>query len=441
MANIARLLDTNQRKNFGSQIHGRVRGHTVATASSNYYKAGGNRSSLATLQAGRSTNNAGNIGKAPFNNGFAPIKSVTVHGKPNVHSNARSTNLIRTFNLPGGHTATSGTTVGGLKITKGARIINGNIAKTVFNVTPSTYTWDQANDFNGVQDIWTRGTGGDAPDFNNVGGPADAAGVGGAGSTSYATGNILPNRLNFSMASNGVLPGSAPAPIIDSQIENNGSMVGDVGSAQVNSSSKIPGILGWPGSQVPAFTEADIYGQEVESSHVSQSFRGTATRAALGSTGTKKDVISSGTASLFTRAGKVTANGTGPGQVTAGRANDPSSLFVPTVITGMPSVSDPTQGQTTTGQVGLWGSLRSNGNTGPGNQSNGLLKSRHVSNFVVSDVEELDYLVTTSQTSTRAKVDGDWLEVMFPSSDAGVQGIVGAAYDELTSDTAIFPGR
>jgi hypothetical protein len=106
----------------------------------------------------------------------------------------------------------------------------------------------------------------------------------------------------------------------------------------------------------------------------------------------------------------------------------------------MPSVSDPTQGQTTTGQVGLWGSLRSNGNTGPGNQSNGLLKSRHVSNFVVSDVEELDYLVTTSQTSSRAKTDGDWLGVAFPSSD-GVQGIVGAAYDELTSDTAIFPGR
>ena len=401
MANIARLLDTNQRKNFGSQIHGGVRGHTVATASSNYYKAGGNRSSLATLQAGRSTNNAGNIGKAPFNNGFAPIKSVTVHGKPNVHASAGSTNLIRTFNLPGGHTATSGTTVGGLKITKSARIINGNIAKTVFNVTPSTYTWDVANLFNGVQDNLTAGAGAAAPAQNNGSGPADAAGVGGAGSTSYATGNILPNRLNFSMASNS--GGGAQAPIIDSQIENNGSMVGDVGSAQLNSSSKIPGILGWPGSQVPAFTEADIYGQEVESSHVSQSFRGTATRAALGSTGTKKDVISSGTASLFTRAGKVTANGTGPGQVTAGRANDPSSLFVPTVITGMPSVSDPTQGQTTTGQVGLWGSLRSNGNTGPGNQSNGLLKSRHVSNFVVSDVEELDYLVTTSQTSSRAK--------------------------------------
>ena len=435
MANIARLLDTNQRKNFGSQIHGRVRGHTVATASSNYYKAGGNRSSLATLQAGRSTNNAGNIGKAPFNNGFAPIKSVTVHGKPNVHASAGSTNLIRTFNLPGGHTATSGTTVGGLKITKSARIINGNIAKTVFNVTPSTYTWDVANLFNGVQDNLTAGAGAAAPAQNNGSGPADAAGVGGAGSTSYATGNILPNRLNFSMASNS--GGGAPAPIIDSQIENNGSMVGDVGSAQLNSSSKIPGILGWPGSQVPAFTEADIYGQEVESSHVSQSFRGSATRAALGSIGTKKDVISSGTASLFTRAGKVTANSIG---VTAGRANDPSSLFVPTVITGMPSVSDPTPGQATTGQVGLWGSLRSNGNTGPGNQSNGLLKSRHVSNFVVSDVEELDYLVTTSQTSTRAKTDGDWLGVAFPSSD-GVQGIVGAAYDELTSDTAIFPGR
>ena len=216
-------------------------------------------------------------------------------------------------------------------------------------------------------------------------------------------------------------------------------MVGDVGSAQLNSSSKIPGILGWPGSQVPAFTEADIYGQEVESSHVSQSFRGSATRAALGSIGTKKDVISSGTASLFTRAGNVTANSIG---VTAGRANDPSSLFVSTVITGMPSVSDPTPGQATTGQVGLWGSLRSNGNTGPGNQSNGLLKSRHVSNFVVSDVEELDYLVTTSQTSTRAKTEGAWLEVAYPSNPIGFQvAVVGAAYDELTSDTAIFPGR
>ena len=62
MANIARLLDTNQRKNFGSQIHGGIRGHTVATASGNYYKAGGNRSTLATLQAGRSHGNAGNEG-------------------------------------------------------------------------------------------------------------------------------------------------------------------------------------------------------------------------------------------------------------------------------------------------------------------------------------------------------------------------------------------
>ena len=195
MANIARLLDTNQRKNFGSQIHGRVRGHTVVTASSNYYKAGGNRSSLATLQAGRSTNNAGNIGKAPFNNGFVPIKSVTVHGKPNVHASAGSTNLIRTFNLPGGHTATSGTTVGGLKITKSARIINGNIAKTVFNVTPSTYTWDVGKYLLTVYKIiWTAGYRNRRSRLShNASGPADAAGIG----TDASGSSFLRHRKHF----------------------------------------------------------------------------------------------------------------------------------------------------------------------------------------------------------------------------------------------------
>ncbi len=452
MANIARLLDTNQRKNFGSQIHGGIRGHTVATASGNYYKAGGNRSTLATLQAGRSHGNAGNVGKAPFNNGFASVPTATVYGKPNINAFSQTTNLMRTFNLPGGHTATAGSAVGGMKITKDARAINGNISKSLFNVVPATYTWDRALLYNGISSTFQNAETGNptntglgqfaaAPQPAPGGGPDNAAGfVQNATGQTEVTGNILPNRLALSLKcfDEADLANPGVGAVIDAEVENNGSMVGDIGSVQANSSTVTNGILGWAGSQVPAYTEADIYGQEVNSSHVSQSMQGTSGRASLGGSGIKKDQNQLDNDGKFTRTGNVTANSRG---VTAGRANDPTSAFVGTIITGLPSVSDPAAGNTL-GSVGLWGSLRSNGNTGPGNQSNGLLKSVHASNFVVADLEELDNLISLStsndvETALKIAVTGGSV----PSAVAAPLVPVGAAFDTLASDTAIFPGQ
>ena len=420
-------MTTLQRRKYGVQIAPASNKQSIISSggvTGSLYKGSLGQNTLAQLQAGLGNGNVSNSGL--YGHGFVSPGIVTAFGKPRARNGVGDALFVnpgvQQFSLPGGAHVTAGNPVGGIKITKSSSSRINAIQKLATAQNPgSVFVDGRRNLSSTVQELDTGDfrassyqLGAAAPNVPDTGttvtqaqfdaafGPGTSAGRG----IAVASGNIYPQYSSTGAGLWGKADATNPftkateAPNTEDTIGNYGiTFVGNdargsaPSSSDVNSSVKNAGILGYQGSDVAQYSEADKYGQEAHNSFVSGIRKGTNFSASRASTGVKKnvnegnaDVIAGNpvigiAADGFNRVGNV--NGT------TGRVSDPTNGFAQTQANGLVAIANPAAGATF-GQAGLWGSLRSN-DASPGNVNNGASRSVFASNHAIQLHEDVDY--------------------------------------------------
>ena len=333
----------------------------IMAAAHNYFKSGGNRSSIAQMQAGQNGGNPNNDGRRYISaTGVAqpPPGVVTQSGFGFQANNLTSNNGgIKTFKLPGGHVVTSGTTVGGMKISKSRSLPPARSGKLLFSQIPGGVFFDS----NIGPGNLPPPTGFTLPTVEGAGGRSGEKGW-------------LPNRYSLGTGVRGT--NAAPVTILQGEYAVGTEHASSLGSgapviptgAGTNSGEQAGGgvnfaACGYPGSDVHTFTECDANGNEVETSTVAKLRAGSSGNAAVACTGVKKGINDG-----FVRGLTPNING---------RPGNPGVIgtrMLAGLTLGMPSIA---------GMPCRWGSLCSNENTGPGNANNGASQAVFASNKAV----------------------------------------------------------
>ena len=351
-------------------------------AAQNYFKSGGNRSSIAQMQAGQNGGNPNNNGRryssASIPSGAAqpPPGVVTQNGFGFQANNIAGQNGgIKTFKLPGGHVVTSGTTVGGMKIGKSRTLPPARSGKILFSQIPGGLFFD-----------------------SNIGPGANPPPIGFARpAIEGASGNLgekgwLPNRYSLGTGISGT-PGSLNLLDTLGEYTVGTEFASSLGSGAptiptgvgANSGEQAGGganfaACGYSGSDVHTFTECDASGNEVKTSTVAKLRSGTSGNATVSCTGVNKGINDG-----FVRGLPLNVNGR-PG--------------MPGVI-GHRMLAGNANMSTINGTPCRWGSLCSNENTGPGNVSNGASRAIYASNKAIQGDASTneDYLLALSNTA------------------------------------------
>lgn len=471
-------MTTEQRRKYGVQIAPASNKRSIISSggvTGSLYKGSFGQNTLAQLQAGLGNGNVSNSGL--YGHGFVSPGIVTAFGKPRARNGVGDALFVnpgvQQFSLPGGAHVTAGNPVGGIKISKSSSSRLNAIQKLATAQNPGGVFTD-AN-----RNLTSTGTfavatgnlrassyqlGAAAPNVPDTGTTVTAAqwdAVAGAGASAgfgiaLASGNTYPQYSSTGAGLWGKADVTNPfvkaadAPDTEDTIGNYGiTFVGNdargevISSSDVNSSVKNAGILGFQGSDVAQYSEADKYGQEAHNSFVSGIGKGTSFSASRASTGVKKNVnegnadVIAGNAVIgiaadgFNRVGNVNS--------TTGRVSDPTNGFAQTQVNGLVAVANPAVG-TTFGQAGLWGSLRSNDAT-PGNVNNGASRSVYASNLAIQLHEDVDYAsllngIVDPESSNALGVLVPSRRTAFPNDT--VQGRVGYGSDANIALSAVF---
>ena len=420
-------MTKEQRRKYGVQIAPASNKQSIISSggvTGSLYKGSLGQNTLAQLQAGLGNGNVSNSGL--YGHGFVSPGIVTAFGKPRARNGVGDALFVnpgvQQFSLPGGAHVTAGNPVGGIKITKSSSSRINAIQKLATAQNPgsvfvdgrrnlsSTVTELDTGDFRAssyqlgaaAPNVPDTGTTVTQAQFDAIFGAGSSAGRG----IAVASGNIYPQYSSTGAGLWGKADATNPfikateAPDTEDTIGNYGiTFVGNdargsaPSSSDVNSSVKNAGILGYQGSDVAQYSEADKYGQEAHNSFVSGIGKGTSFSASRSSTGVKKNVNEGNADEIagnpvigiaadgFNRVGNV--NGT------TGRVSDPTNGFAQTQANGLVAIANPAVGATF-GQAGLWGSLRSN-DASPGNVNNGASRSVFASNHAIQLHEDVDY--------------------------------------------------
>jgi hypothetical protein len=407
----------------------------IMAAAHNYFKSGGNRSSIAQMQAGQNGGYANNTERryTSATGVAAPGPGVITRFGHGFQSNNLTNNNggIKTFKLPGGHVVTSGTTVGGMKIGKSSSLPPARSGKILFSQIPGGVFFDSNLGPGNVPLPVGRavpaveGAGGNSgekgwlPNRYSLGTGIVGSTASGAIPTAAVLGEYSVGTEHASSLGSGA-PVIPVGPLATGQAgTNSGEQAGNGTAGTANFAA-----CGYPGSDVHTFTECDAGGNEVKTSTVAKLRAGSSVNAAVACTG-----ISKGINDGFVRGLTPNINGR------PGHPGVTGTRMLAGLTLGMPSIA---------GYPCRWGSLCSNENTGPGNTNNGASRAVYASNKAIqadASTNE-DFLLALSNAaqplqlpSTNLPRDVDQALPAFSVSsinDTGIggsgRGAVGSAY-------------